>query len=172
MAFIAFVLAAFSRGNHLLGTGAGITYAVVALMIMTLFARPVRTTPVPRFRIAILVLFSIPVCLAFAFPTHINSDLQNAVDKQTEDRVARSELHAIFSVDPAFSDLSISTAHSKIVNVEIYGTVPEKMDLDRLQQLVFERCGFVEHCCVRWRILVRNDSKTYVAWGDDAFAPE
>ena len=172
MAFIAFVLAAFSRGNYLLGTSAGITYAVVALMIIAMFARAIRETPVRKLRLAFLILFSIPVCLAFAFPAYINSDVQIFVDKQTEGRVARNELHAVFAEDPAFSDLSISTAHLKIVNVEIFGTVPNRMDRDRLQQLVFDRCGFVEHCFVHWRIRVRNDSTMYIAMNDDAFLPE
>lgn len=172
MAFIAFLLAAFSRGNDLLGASADITYAVVALMIAALFARALRVTPVPRFRIAFLILFSIPVCVAFAFPTYINSDVQIFVDKQAEDRAARSELASVFAEDPAFSDLSISTTHLKIVNVEIYGTVPAKADRDSLQQLVFERCGFVENCFVHWRIRVRDDSTMYVARNDDAFVPE
>jgi hypothetical protein len=172
MAFIAFLLAAFSRGNYLLSTGAGITYAVIALMIIVLFTRAMRETPVPKILIAYLILFSVPVCLAFAFPTYINSDVQIFVDRQSEDRVARAELHAVFAEDPAFSDLSISTTHLKVVNVEISGTVPSKADLDRLQQLVFERCGFVEHCFVQWRIRVGNDSMMYVARNDDAFVPE
>lgn len=171
MAFIALVLAAFSRGNYLLGTGVGITYAVVALMIILLITRAIRETPVPKLRLAFLVLFSIPVCLAFAFPTYINSDVQIFVDKQTDDRDARNELNAIFAEDPAFSNLSISTTHLKIVNVEIYGTVSNNTDLDRIQQLVYERCGFVEHCFIHWRIRVRSDSTMYVARNDDAFVP-
>lgn len=172
MAFIAFVLAAFLRGNYLLGTGAAITYALVALMLIALFARAIRETPVPKIRLVFLILFSIPVCVAFAFPTYFNSNVQVFVDEQTEDRVARNELHAVFAEDPAFSDLSISTTHLKIVNVEISGTVRNKTDLDRLQQIVFERCRFIEHCFVHWRIRVRQDSKMYVARNDDAFVTE
>ncbi len=172
MAFIAFTLAAFSRGNYLLGTGAGVTYAVIALMIIMLFTRAMRESPVPNIRIAFLILFSVPVCLAFAFPTYINSNVQVFVDQQSEDRAARAELRAVFAEDPAFSDLSISTTHLKVVCVEISGTVPVKADLDRLQQLVFERCGFVDQCFVHWRIRVRNDSTMYVAESDEAFVPE
>ena len=172
MAFVALVLAAYSRGIYLLGTNAGIAYAAVALMIFGLFASAIKETPVPKYRLLLLTLFSIPVCFAFAFPTYINSDVQIFVDKQTEDRVARKELQVVFAEDPAFSDLSISTTHLKIVNVEIYGTVPNKTDLDRVQRRVFERCGFVEHCFVHWRIRVRNDSTVYVARNDDTFVPE
>ena len=171
MTFIAVVIAAFSRGNYLLGTGVGIIYAVVATMVLMMIAREFRETPLPKLRLVFLVLIAIPVCLAFAFPAYINSDIQIFVDKQADDRDARNELHAIFATDPGFSDLSISTTHLKIVNVEIYGTVPSKNDLDRIKKLVFERCTFTERCFLHWRLRVQNDSTTYVAQNDDVFVP-
>jgi hypothetical protein len=126
IAFIAVILAAYCRGNYLLGMGVGITYAIVASLIVLLAVRALRQTPVPKMRIALLVLFAVPVGFALAFPAHINPDVQVFINKQTVDRNARSELTAIFATDPAFSDFGISTTHLKCINVEVHGSVPTK----------------------------------------------
>lgn len=169
---IAFVFAAYQRGSYLLGRSVGITYAAVALMIIALFARAIRETPVRKHRIAFLTLFLIPVCAAFAFPSQLNPEIQVDVDKQARARLAHNELYAVFADDPAFSDLSISTTHYKTVNVEVHGMVTSKADLGRVQQLVYERCEFVESCLVRWQVSVHDDSTMYIAQNEDAFAPE
>ncbi len=172
LASIAFVISAFSRGNYLINTGVGTTYAVVALLIVVLIASAIRETPFPKLRLTFFVLFSILVCLAFAFPMYISFDLRSLVETKSKARDARNQLHAVFSEDSAFANLSFSTTHRKIVYVEISGTVPNRADLDRVKQTVYERCDFVEHCFVKWRIRVRSDLRMYIAKNDDAFVPQ
>ena len=167
--FVAYILAAYCRGNHLLGSEVGISYAVVATLITILILRALSQSPLPTFRLVFLALFAIPVSLAFAFPTYLNSDVQHFVNKQTTDRNARGELATLFASDSAFRNLGVSTTHLKVVNVEIHGTVPTKPDLDRLRSQVLDQCQFVDHCFVHWRIHVRDESKTYTGLDDEPF---
>lgn len=161
VSFISFVLAAYSRGNFLLGRGTGIVYAFVATLIVVLFIRALAQSPVSKLRLVCLILFALVVSIAFAFPALLNSDIQHFINKQTADRTARAELSRVFGADAAFRDLSVSTIHLKAVNVTIHGEVPMKTDLDRLRSQVLDHCSFVDKCGLNWRIRVRDESQTY-----------
>ena len=167
--FIALILAAYGRGDYLLGRGAGIAYAFVALLITMLFYSTLSQSPLPKVRLVVLVLFAVPVALAFAFPTYVNPDVQYSVDKEATDRNARNELATLFAKDTAFRELGVSTIQLKVVNVEIHGVVPTRSDLDRLRSQVLSQCDFVEHCFVHWRIHVRENATTYTGFDKDAF---
>lgn len=172
MASLAIVLAAFSRGNYLFGARAGITYATVALALLAMLSRAIRETPVPRLRLAFLALFSMVTCFGFAFPAYINPSVYSIVRKQADARLARQELRAVFAEDPAYAELTVQTTPLKIVNVDINGAVPSKVDVERLQLCVYQRCEFVQRCFVHWRLRAHEDSKTYVARNNEAFAIE
>ncbi|MBM4077864.1 MAG: hypothetical protein FJ267_19720, partial [Planctomycetes bacterium] len=131
--FIAFIIAAYCRGDYLLGQRAGFTYAVVASLITFLFYSALSQSPLPKSRLVVLVLFTVPVSLVFAFPTYIKPDLQYSVNKEARARNARRELASVFANDSAFRELGVSITHLKVVNVEIHGTVPTKSDLERLR---------------------------------------
>lgn len=165
--FLAYILAGYCRGNDLLGRGFGFKYAIVASLLTVLILRALSQTPLPKLRLVLLLLFSIPVSLAFAFPTYVNPDFQHFVSKARIDRDARRELATLFASDPAYLDLGVSTTHSKIVSVEIYGSVQTKSDLDRLRSQVLSDCQFVESCSFHWRVHVRKKSRTYVGLKDE-----
>lgn len=150
------VLAGYSRGNYLFGQGGGILYAIVGSLIVLLYYRALSRTPVPKVRVIALTLLAIPTSLAFTFPTYLNPVLQYGIDDHRIDRMARAELSKVFAEDPAFGNLSVSTKHLKIVNVEIRGTVPTDNDLDRLRTRVMEHCEFPKHCFIHWRVNVRS----------------
>lgn len=153
-AFISAILGAYFRGNYLMGTGAGFIYSFVAFLIVLLAISSLNKTPLPRFRIAFLVLFALLVGFALSFPTYFNSDLQIQINRQHEERSAREELNSILSDDLAFSDLETTTYSRKMLCVEIHGTVPTKNDLERLKNTVTSQCDFVEHSYVDWRVNV------------------
>ena len=167
--FVAFILAAYCRGNYLLGQGVGITYSIVATMISILLFRTIFQSPLPRIRLIALVLFTIPVSLAFAFPAFVNPNVQHFVNKEALDRNARSELATLFDANPAFRDLGVTTTHLKVVNIEIHGAVSTKSELDQLRSQVLNQCQFAGHCFVHYRIHVRENSTTYTALGDGDF---
>jgi hypothetical protein len=154
IAFVSAILGAFCRGNYLMGPGAGFIYAFVAFLIVLLTISSLNTKPLPRFRIASLLVFAVFVGFAFSFPTYFNSDFQYQINRQHEERSAREELNSILSDDPAFSELDVATYHRKILCVEIHGTVPTKEDLDRLMKTVTNQCDFIEHSYVDWRVSV------------------
>lgn len=105
--------------------------------------------------------------LAFAFPMYLNPDLRHQIHEQAIDRNARHELTEQFASDPAFSALRISTTHTKVLNVEIYGGVASKADLDRLRKQVLTHCQFVDQCVIRWYIHVYEDARIYIGDNDD-----
>lgn len=155
--FVAYILAAYGRGNYLLG--AGIMYAIIAALIALLFLRTLLQSPLPKFRFAFLVLFATLVSLAFAFPMYLNPDVQYFVNDRATERNARNELAMVFAGDAAFRDLAVSTTRRKIVNVEIRGTVPTTSALNRLQSHLNERCQFMDDCLVHWEVEVRDKSR-------------
>ena len=149
---LCYVLAAYNRGVYLFG--AGIPYAFVALLVAFLFVRTLWRTPLPRVQLCLLTLFAIPVSVAFAFPALINPDYQHFIDQQATDRQARQELATLFASDPALSNLSVSTAQLKVVNVTIQGSVPTESDLARLQSRVQDECEFPKQCFIHWEVEV------------------
>lgn len=154
--FVCYILAAFVRGRYLLGTGAGLLYAFVAILVSFLFVRTLSQSPVPRPRLWLLVMFAVPVSLAFAFPHYLKWDVQYLVDIQTTDRNARRELAALFASDPAFSDLGASTTYRKVICVEISGELPARADLNRLHDRLAGECPTLNHCGLSWTVQIRE----------------
>lgn len=169
--FIAYILAAYCRGSYLLGVGVGVMYGIVATLITFLFYRALSQSPLLKLRIWLLAMFTFPISMAFAFPMHLNSDIQYSVDKQTTDRNARTELARIFAGDPAFTGLRVSTTHLKAVNVQIDGSVPTKADLCRLRFHVQNEGRCLDRCIVHWRIQVREESQIYTGLEDEDLTP-
>src|SRR5262245_1403483 len=89
---VALCAVAFLRGNDLLGPESGILYVVVALSLLWLFAHSV--TPAGKLSLARLagaILIALPIGFIMADPARSNSDMQVFIDKQANDRTARSE---------------------------------------------------------------------------------
>jgi hypothetical protein len=94
---------------------------------------------------------------ALAYPASINSDMQDFIDMQAIDRAARAELMTVFSADPAFGNLMISTGHRKVVGVEVSGSLAHRVDFDRLRRRVAAECPTLRRCVLHWRIQFRAD---------------
>ncbi|QDU58586.1 hypothetical protein Pan181_48250 [Aeoliella mucimassa] len=156
----AYVLAAYSRGNYLHGSGGATLYVFVALLMTLLFARAVWRKPVERVWLVLLTVFAIPVSLAFAYPALINPQCQYFIDQQATEHQARQELAALFADDPAFSNLGVSTVQVKGVNVMITGSVPTESDLERLMCRVQEECDCYEMCGILWEVKVDKERES------------
>ena len=169
--FIAIMLAAYSRGNYLLGVIHGLVYAMVAACAAAILWGMISQSPVPKLRLSLLILIVIPIALIFAFPTYFNPQLQHFVDKQATARNARAELNKLFGSDPAFSDLGVLTIKLKAVGIEIYGSVPIKSDLDRLRMQILDQCQCVDDCIVHLSIHVCDESQTYTERIDKGAVP-
>ena len=154
---IALATGAFLRGNFLLGTVYGITSALIAAAIVWMFAESVSRDGGPSIPGMIAVgVFALSVGIVLAFPAAINSDVQHFIDKQATDRTVRGELNQVFASDTAFSDLSISTIHVKVVNVTISGELPSRNDLLRLRQRIFRECPTLKFCPLHWDVRLRD----------------
>lgn len=144
---------AFLRGNYLLGVAGGLTYAVVTACLVWLFARYLTHAGRPSpLRVIALFALSLPLILVLAYPTSVSPDLQHFIDKQATDRAARRELAVVFSSDPSYGDLSVSTTHLKVVNVAIRGTLASRTDLSQLRGLIATECPSLEQCVLRWDV--------------------
>lgn len=169
MLSMAFVLAAYERGEHLLGRGIGLMYALVAVLISVLFARLLPRHPRPKKQFMLLVLFTILVSSALAYPTSVNPNIQHFVNRETAIRNAREELDRLFTEEVAYRELGYSIPHRKMMNIQIYGSVPCESDLVRLRSTLLNQGRFVDqgavHC--HWRIHVLETSLTYIGSDDN-----
>ncbi|HEY1189355.1 MAG TPA: hypothetical protein VGE74_17005 [Gemmata sp.] len=154
---IAAVVAAFLRGHHLLGVGCGVGYAATSVALAGLAARS--RTPTGRVsaaRVVFLALFALPVGYAMAFPASLNPDVQVFIDKQATDRRAREELAAVFGPAPVYRDLSVSSAHLKVVNITVAGSVGTRADLERLRSRIVAECPALRMCFLHWDVSLRD----------------
>ena len=153
---VAMCIAAFLRGNHLLGLWCGVIYVALTLGLLWLFTRS-RTF----MRAATLAALSLAAGFVMAWPGSINSGVQIFIDKQAVDRTARAELAAVFASDPAYRDLSVSSAHLKVVNVTVQGALGTRADLDRLRSQIVSECPALGECILHWEVTlcVRQESR-------------
>lgn len=106
---------AFLRGSSLFGITGGALYTAISAALLWLFVRSlVSGGKISYVRTAGVAAFSVAVGWVMAFPAKINPDVRHVIEKQATDRAARAELAAVFASDPAFKELSVSTAHPKV----------------------------------------------------------
>jgi hypothetical protein len=164
------VLAAFLRGNYLLGLECGAMYAVASVALLWLLARA--RTPagkVSTARAAFVTALILPVGYVMAFPASINPDMQVFIDKQATDRQARAELTAVFASDPAYRDLSMSSVHLKVVNITIRGSLGARSELDRLRLRLATECPTVGNCPLHWAVTLRDTGQKVDGLDRDLF---
>ena len=148
---------AYRRGNHLLGPEGGTLYVGVAVGLAWLVARFLTRTGRPFLpRAVAAVAVTVPIAAVMADPAAVTPDLQHLIDKQATDREARRGLAAVFATDPAYADLAVSTAHVKMVNVAVSGSVGGRPDLDRLRARVAAECPAVQRGILHWDVRFRD----------------
>jgi hypothetical protein len=146
-------VAAYLRGNYLLGAGVGLVYVLITLGLLYLAARA--RTPAGRWsapEASLVAALAILLGYVMAFPASLSPDLQHFIDKQAADRAARAELAAVFASDPAFKGLWVSSVHLKVINLTIHGPLPGWADLGRLQSRVAEECPTAGECVLQWEV--------------------
>ncbi len=157
---IALVAAAYLRGNYLLGLACGIAYAFVTSALIWLFIQSfTRKGRVSWIQAIAILILSVPVGFAMAFPAAINSDVQHGIDDQATDRKVRAELKRVFASDAAFAKLSLSTVHLKVVNVTIRGPLRTRSDLERLRSRISSECPTLELCPLHWDVELRDSGE-------------
>lgn len=118
-----FTIAAFTRGNYLLGQVAGIAYALVAFGISIFVTSELSQRSAATGHRTLCIAATVLVSLALSFPAFISSDIQISLEKQAIDRATRADLNSLFASDPRYSDLSLKTRHLKLVVVTVSGVV-------------------------------------------------
>lgn len=168
----ALIALAFLRGNYLLGFGYGVAYAMLTAGLVWLLARSLTFSKKPSAGRAIAVtILSIPIAYVMAYPTLINSDFHFFIADQATDRAARAELWAIFTTDPAFANLSLSTTHLKVVNITIYGSLPKHADFERLRARIANECQVVKGCPIHWSVTLRDTEQPIDGLDRELFRP-
>ena len=155
---VAVMVAAFLRGNYLLGLVCGIVYAGVAFALLLLLARS--RTPgggVSVARVAFVAVLAVPVGYVMAFPSY--PDVQIFIDKQATERKARGELAAVFASDPAYRDLSVTSVQLKVVNISVRGVLGTRADLDRLRSRIAAECPALGECLLHWEVALRDSGQ-------------
>jgi hypothetical protein len=164
---------AFLRGNYLFGPGCGVAYVAITAGVLWIFARSFTRTEKPSLvRAAVVAALSVPVGFAMGYPASINDDVQIVIDEQATDRAVRAELAAVFASDPAFGDLSTSTAHLKVVNVTIHGTLSSRADLSRLRDRIKNDCHAVKLFPLHWGVILRKSAQRIDGLDSDLFGAD
>lgn len=167
------ISAAFLRGSFLLGVEYGIICVLITIGLLWLFLRTFkRGEKASLVRVVAIVIFSVPIGFAMAFPASIDSDVQFSIDQQTTDRAARAELTRVFSNDPAFAGLSISIEHLKVVNVTISGELPRHADLERLRGRIANECPTLLHCTLQWSVTLHDTQQKFDGLDRDLFVAD
>ena len=161
------ILAAYTRGDYLLGRGVGVVYAIVASMLAVLFYRAFSDNRTNKLQLGALTVTTVIVTVFFAFPGHWNWNVQISIDDHAEERAAETELARLFATDPAFGRLDATARHQKGLWVRIKGVVPTQADYDRLRQQVQEECELGIYREIDWCIAIREKQNTSTEGGDD-----
>ena len=138
LAAAAVAVAAFLRGNYLLGLGWGILYGCITLALFSLLARS-RT---PAGSVARWGSWWLLPCrrVCDGVPG-VHQPGRADLHQQAGDRPrGAGELAGVFASDPAYRDLSVSSVHVKVVNIRVHGSLGTRSDLDRLRSRIAEEC--------------------------------
>ncbi|MBN1909760.1 MAG: hypothetical protein JW818_08475 [Pirellulales bacterium] len=136
LAFATIPMAAFLRGDFLLGPFAGVVYAITASYIQGVV---LLRSQWPRWLRGLVAVLAIPLAYVLWFPADVNPDVQHFVDKQACEREVHSRLHAIFKSDARFSRLSVSTKQTKCIVATIHGSIDNREDLFLLRSRVLDK---------------------------------
>lgn len=166
-----FVAAAYLRGSFLLGVFTGAIYAAVALAISVLVIRAISNLPASKYHLVLVLLFAIPVSMAFAFPHVINPELQGFVHDHAVERLASTELDDLSRSD-LFRNVDYNVFRSKVVVVSIKGEVASQQDLDLLRKQVLDDCSFSNDSWIRWEVFVIENATLYTGSNDDELDAE
>ncbi len=153
-----FTIAAFARGNYLLGQVAGIAYALVAFGISIFITSELSQRATAPGHRTFCITATVLVSLALSFPAFISSDIQISLEQHAVDRAARTELNLLFASDPRFADLHVSTNQLKVINVTISGSVENSEAFDLLHSRLLDRAEHFSDCILHWSILDRSSS--------------
>ena len=107
------------------------------------------------------VIFSLAVAGVLAFPAFVSPGLRYSIDDHALDRSVRNDLHAVFSNDPRFANLAVSTIRRKSFEVTISGSVNNASDLSLLRTHIQRECELVSHCWLKWDVFDRNAQVDY-----------
>lgn len=157
--FICVVMGAYARGNYLLGTGAGIMFAILVMgsifVVWRVFASRRRLQVVRQIA---AVLLALTVLTTLTIPGRINPELAYFIDGHNIERVTRSQLHDVFAGDPRFSNLDFRCNYTKCIVVSVNGNIETESDLLELRQRIFDNCPNVSSRWLYWELNVDESS--------------
>lgn len=165
---VAACLAAYFRGDYLLGPGCGALYVGVSLGLLWLLARS-RS----KLQAACMAVLTLACAFAMVWPASINPWVQVGIDEHAVERAARTELGAVLASDPAYRHLSVSSVKLKVVNISVRGTLSTRADFGRLQARLPRECPALGKCVLEWDVAFRDSSPRVAGFDRDLFrAPE
>ena len=99
VACICLVLGALLHGYYLLGTTAGVVFALLAAATLFVFIRVISSERrFHRLRVAVALILAMAVFTILAIPAQLNSDLGYLIDGHQIERVTRSQLLSLIHI--------------------------------------------------------------------------
>ncbi len=149
-------IAAYCRGQYLLGFPAGILYGIVVFGVVWLLARSVHRKPL-SVQAVVFALILTPIVSILAFPATINPDVRHFIRKQETDRTLRAEIDRVIHSHPDFGELSVKTTHLKVVNITIKGTFRDHNALRQFRHRILSECPTLKLCPLHWDVRIQDD---------------
>ena len=153
IACICLVLGAFVRGHYLLGSFAGVAFALLAPGTLFVLIRVVSTQRKYHIlRVVVVSAFALGVFAILAMPAQFSRDLGYFIDGHQIERTTRSQLNSIFSNDSRFAKLKFDCGYRKCIVVSVDGTIQSENDLLELRDQILEQCPSVSSRWLYWRL--------------------
>lgn len=154
--------AAFWRGQHLLGTSAGITFSVLMVTTMFVVHREFTTSRRQTFsRRLIVCVFAAIVFLLLWFAPHVSPAVALLSDRyQTQKRV-EAQVQNLLAQEPRFAQLRSSCDVKKAIVLTIHGSVESVADLEALRTQMTAECPDIDHASLYWRVSVNDSNRLF-----------
>jgi hypothetical protein len=155
---------AFARGSYLLGSGAGLLYAFVALGASYILGRTLfvnRNSSNTRKLVTISLI--VVVFVVLAAPSYFNSYIGRLIAGYRSEHETQAKLSAILARDPQFNELTADCRYNKCIVVTLEGRIEDESDLLRLRDLILDQCPDVSSRWLIWRVEI---IKTGVEFND------
>jgi hypothetical protein len=162
--------AAFWRGQHLLGTSAGITFGVLMATVMFVVHREFTTSRRQTFgRRLIVCVFAATVFLLLWFSPNVSPAVAILSDRyQTQKRV-EAQVQNVLAQEPRFARLRSTSEVKKAVFLTIHGSVETVADLEALRTQMKAKCPDVDNASLYWRVSVNDSNRLFEGRDSDIF---
>ncbi|PHQ31378.1 hypothetical protein CEE69_31435 [Rhodopirellula bahusiensis] len=163
-------IAAFLRGQYLLGTSAAVTFCLLVAASTFVAYRVFITNR--RHNIArrtIASLFATTVFAVLFFSPSVSPGIASLSRRHRTQIRAETQLLNVLTPDSRFADVRATCDAKKALFVTIHGRVESDTDLMELRAQLIAECPDIEPAFLYWRLSVNDSNELYDGRDSDIF---